>query len=286
MKRLILILLASISLAAGASIELFHVSPDQERRNLVEWNRMPEGERDSVRRTWQRLATLSGPQRDLTLRRMATVSRLQSRHRQRVGKLPGHAELLRMLKDCPGRLTTVLDSKGLPEGELRDRLEGRIKRLVLSFLKGLSEQGRLDAAERKRIEKLPYPRLVNEALDLQKHEEIYLLAEVTLPLQPVDVVRLQDLNPLEVAEQMRETRRRRGLLGRASRQFGLTEADRTWLADVSDEDLVKALRAVYEPKIRALLEIKGWEPDEIARFLAEPFRKLERKLDRLERDAR
>jgi hypothetical protein len=191
-----------------------------------------------------------------------------------------------MLEDCPARLTGLLDGVGLPPGKLLDRLQGRTKRLVLSFLKNLSEVGRLDLAKREGIESLPYATFITEALDLQKHEEIYMLAEGALPLQPVDLVRLQELNPLDVAEQMRETRRRRGLLGKASRLFGLTGDDRTWLADVSDEDLVSALRSIYEPKVRAHLEAKGMEPVEITKILSEPFRKLERTLDRIQSEAR
>lgn len=286
MMRFALVLLVSTSLLAGASLELFHVAPDQERRNLTEWHRMAEAERDSMRQVWKRLLSLQGPQRDLTLRRMATISRLQERHRQRLGELPGRDELVRVLKDCPAQVTGVLDRKGLPPGKLRDRVQGRTKRLVLSFLKNLSDLGRLDVAKRKGIESLPYPALIIEALDLQKHEEIYLLAEGALPLQPVDLVRLQELSPLDVAEQMRETRRRRGLLGKASRLFGLTEADRTWLAEVSDEDLVSGLRSIYEPKVRAHLEAEGAEPAEITKILSEPFRKLERTLDRIQSEAR
>jgi hypothetical protein len=237
MTRFALILIAATSLAAGARLDLFHVSPEQERRNLIEWQRMAETERDALRRTWRRISALEGDERERSQRHMATVSRLLGRHLRRTGEPLGHDDLLRLLRDYPAFLDAFLDRQGLPEGPLRDRLEGRTQRLVLSFLKGLAEQGRLDA-------------------------------------------------PLEVAEQMRETRRRRGLLGRASRVFGLTEADRTWLADVSDEELVKALRTVYEPKVRAHLEEKGWGQDEIAKVLAYPLRKLERTLDRIERTGR
>ncbi|MFT7462896.1 MAG: hypothetical protein ACI9EF_001238 [Pseudohongiellaceae bacterium] len=286
MKRLALIVVVALSLLASASFELFHVSPAQERENLAQWQVMNEDERESMRRSWRSLSSLQGAQRETARRRLSTVGRVMQRRRSRTGEQVSHEELVTLLVEYPDELMSLLDRRKLPSGPLEARLEHRTRRLILSFLKGLDESGRLDLSERLGLEKLAYPDLVDRALDLQKREEIYLYAEGAEPLHPVDVISLQDLTPLDVAEEMRETRRRHGLLGRASRHFGLTETDRRWLASISDEDLVSGLRTVYEPKVREHLEARDWSEEDIARVLSQPFRKLERTLNRIEREGR
>ncbi len=286
MNRLAVIALLASLLMASASFELFHVSAEQERENLIEWQRMDEGARDDMRRTWRELSSLKGGLRETSQRRLATVARLLERRRARTGHKVTHDELLTLLGDYPERLAGVLDRHGLPPGLLHERMQNRTRRLVLSFLNGLTETGRLDEGQSQDIEGLPYPELISEALTLQKREEIYLYAEGAPPLEQVDVLGLQELSPLDVAEKMREARRRRGLLGRASRDFDLSAADRSWLAGVSDEKLVSGLRTLFEPKVRAHLEAKDWSEADISRVLSEPFRKLERTLNRIERQGR
>lgn len=286
MSRLAVIALLASLLVASASFELFHVSAEQERENLVEWQRMDEGARDAMRQTWRKLSALNGGQRESSQRRMSTVARLLERRRARTGIKVTHDELLTLLDDYPERLAGVLDQRGLPPGMLRERMQIRTRRLVLSFLNGLTEAGRLEEGQRQGLEGLAYPELISEALTLQKREEIYLYAEGAPPLEQVDVLGLQELSPLDVAEKMREARRRRGLLGRASRAFDLSAADRSWLAGLTDEALVSGLRNLFEPKVRAHLEAKGWSEADISRVQSEPFRKLERTLNRIERQGR
>ena len=286
MSRLAAIVLLGSLLMASASFELFHVSADQERENLMEWQRMDEGARDAMRQAWRKLSALEGGRRETTQRRLSTVARLMERRRARTGIRVTHDELLNLLGEYPERLAGVLDHHGLPPGPLRERMQTRTRRLVLSFLNGLTEAGRLDEVERLGLEQQAYPSLISEALNLQKREEIYLYAEGAPPLEQVDVLGLQELSPLDVAEKMREARRRRGLLGRASREFDFSAADRSWMAEVSDEDLVRGLRTLFEPKVREHLEAKGWSEEDISRVLSEPFRKLERTLNRIERQGR
>lgn len=279
----LLALLAAASLVAWAGAELFHVPEARVEANRQVWEQLDDGERQRLRQAWRSLEAAGGERRELLVRRMATLSRLIVELEQRDPALVTPEAL-------EGRLASVrpaLDGRLTGEGTLSERLRGRVTRQVRSLTASLESQGRLDPAERQRLDGLPYQQAVEAALDLLKHEEIFLYAEgIHPPDEPNDVLEMQAMSPLEVASRMRIERRRRGLMGRAARAFDLAPTELRRLDECSDEDLVRLLRELYQPKVRGYLEQRGLPETQIEEIVGQPLRSLELTLNRLELEGR
>ncbi len=278
MVRRVVALVLALGMASWAAAELFHVPAERQAQNLRTWEGLDEAGRQRLRQSWRTLESATGERRELLVRRMATLSRLLIELEQRDPALVADDELQARL----GRVRQVLESRLSGPGSLSDRLRGRVTRQVRGLAQSLNEQGRLSDADRARLESLPYQEAVETALDLLKHEEIFLYAEgIHPPDQPNDLIDMQEMSPLEVASKMRLERRRRGLMGRAARHFDLSPTELRRLDECSDEDLVRLLRELYQPKVRGYLEQRGLGEAEIQHLLGQPLRTLELTLNRL-----
>lgn len=284
MSRLTAILVVALLAAGAGGRVLFHVPEDQVLQNRLEWNGLDAAARDDLRARWARARSSEGADRDRVERRMATLSRLlvDQRRRSSSGSLDAQA-LEGELVALPARVDAHVDPAGTQPGTVVEKVQRRTERWLGQFLANLERAGRLTAAEHGRLRGQPFTARVAEGLELQKREEIDFLSEGIQPERARDLV---EAEPLAVVAHARDSRRRQGFIGRASRVLELSLDDRSRLATVPDEQLVGLLRELMVPKVRRHLALRGVPAEQVEAILGLPYRELERTLDSLERGER
>ena len=283
--------------------------PEVWSANEARWERLDEGQREDLRRSWERFEQIPPARRELLVQRADTLRRtrlrLAARPSEAVGLAPGPGgggpaatvrvpggapmpdpaavgddEVLAELGRLAGLVRARLEAEGADQVDrfgLARVVQQRARRSIEAFLGHMVRRGRTTPQELDALRQLSFRELARESLLRLKAERIALWSE-SPGVGSRDVADLRVREAADAVDSLALRRRQVGFLGRLGQEVPLSPEDQQVLAAVPALDVEATLFARKRDQVVVLLQRLGQPPERIEQLLSLPLNELEREL--------